>query len=531
MRKIALLLITILIFNIAYAEDFPVIRKQLDSTAETADITFFVRWKTQEPVVRFINDAGEVFDPYQSSDNTSLTKFDDSYYYLIKDAKPTIWSIEYQKLVDETFEVVVNPSYPTIVIDQFDTVINNDRLNLSFNVSGDQNVTVNYMLSATAKGLSGEYQLYDSTCQTNQIVDKTIDISSLRSRNDYRFVLKAWYTINQYDVFDIVSSETFAFNNKDYNIDLAEMILTVYPDENIVKADWSQTDYSGYKGIVAVFNDDKETPFHYTESTESGYAVAKLDPLTSTMRVDVSLLIDEMYSNPVAKSLDLNAIKLKCEPPAFTNQPYMTVSYNGLKNQTVWLIVNDKETEIVLNGDGELQVELVAGQNDCQLIYKDQANIQWVLQPKVYLDIVAPKLTMLEKYDQLYTTEDTIDLLGVANDAVKLTINDKVVQLQEAGRFSETVSLQLGENQFIVKAYDSAGNVSQYLASIYRTESGAKELPSVEDAADKELQLNKNAILGFIEQTPYFYLYISIGISALIIIYALLFWRKEKGSK
>ncbi len=73
----------------------------------------------------------------------------------------------------------------------------------------------------------------------------------------------------------------------------------------------------------------------------------------------------------------------------------------------------------------------------------------------------APKVVLEEPTEGLQTTDSFIDITGTAEPGAQLTINNQAVPLNPDGKFKQTVYLNLGENQIIVRASNRFGNFSE----------------------------------------------------------------------
>jgi len=54
---------------------------------------------------------------------------------------------------------------------------------------------------------------------------------------------------------------------------------------------------------------------------------------------------------------------------------------------------------------------------------------------------------------------DILNIIGNAKNALKLTLNDRIISIDQEGNFSETIVLNKGYNIISVKAEDEFGNV------------------------------------------------------------------------
>ena len=109
------------------------------------------------------------------------------------------------------------------------------------------------------------------------------------------------------------------------------------------------------------------------------------------------------------------------------------------------------------------------------------------------------------------------DCTGTVVNCHLLTANGQEVTVNDDGTFSCTISLQAGENTVQIVARDSLGNSSAYNASIF---SGAAA--AVPGGGEQTMPG------GFFEVLTggYWMLLIVSALGALVVVYALVYWRK-----
>ncbi len=77
-------------------------------------------------------------------------------------------------------------------------------------------------------------------------------------------------------------------------------------------------------------------------------------------------------------------------------------------------------------------------------------------------------LQITEPQDEITVNTSTIEVKGVTTADAVVTINGSLVDVDESGKFSTTVSLEEGPNSIEVVASDSQGNeANQVLTVIY----------------------------------------------------------------
>jgi hypothetical protein len=93
---------------------------------------------------------------------------------------------------------------------------------------------------------------------------------------------------------------------------------------------------------------------------------------------------------------------------------------------------------------------------------------------RVTVSTIPPELSIIIPGDNMETIEEEIETIGTAHDNnntadLSLTINNQPVPI-ENGHFSEMLNLVLGENKFIYRLENCAGNITRQTRTITRLE-------------------------------------------------------------
>ncbi len=153
----------------------------------------------------------------------------------------------------------------------------------------------------------------------------------------------------------------------------------------------------------------------------------------------------------------------------FTNSK--TVDLNGTSEAgaTVKLTFNGQSIETVVDKNGQFSfadVSLLDGVNSFSGLTEDSAgNISQ--ESKTYTityDAKPPELNIDFPADgtQFFGSKQRqITIQGVTEAGCQITINDRIIVVDDSGKFQLTTSLGDGENKFNVKSTDQAGNTSE----------------------------------------------------------------------
>ncbi|OGM75980.1 hypothetical protein A2210_01445 [Candidatus Woesebacteria bacterium RIFOXYA1_FULL_40_18] len=159
--------------------------------------------------------------------------------------------------------------------------------------------------------------------------------------------------------------------------------------------------------------------------------------------------------------------KIKNLPEA-TNQESLIIEGTSESGAEIQIFLNDNPSEVVAgeNGTFSFSANLEKGTNSIYLVAKDKSgNLSQKSQAvMVILDKETPNLDITSPKDgQQFSgsLERQIIIEGKTEAKSSLTINDRLVKVEEDGSFSFSTSLSEGDNSFNLKVSDLAGNKAE----------------------------------------------------------------------
>lgn len=151
--------------------------------------------------------------------------------------------------------------------------------------------------------------------------------------------------------------------------------------------------------------------------------------------------------------------------PEFTNNTRVTISGNSEAGVTVKVAFNGKEQETLTDKDGNFSFDfpLNSDKNTFSAIAIDAAGnmSQRTKEYNITFDNKAPDLTIDKPSDgsQFFGSKQRqVSIEGSTEMGVELSINDRVVLVEDDGKFQFSTSLNDGANVFNIKSVDQAGN-------------------------------------------------------------------------
>jgi hypothetical protein len=154
--------------------------------------------------------------------------------------------------------------------------------------------------------------------------------------------------------------------------------------------------------------------------------------------------------------------------PAFTNQQNITVTGTAEPGATVKLSFGGGSQQILADKDGNFSfnLQLVGGDNNFSAVAVDPSGNQGQ-QSQTYditFDNKPPSLAVTSPSDgtSFYgSSQRQVTIQGTTDTGSQITINDRIVSVDDSGNFQYTTTLNDGANPFVVKSTDQAGNMTE----------------------------------------------------------------------
>lgn len=154
--------------------------------------------------------------------------------------------------------------------------------------------------------------------------------------------------------------------------------------------------------------------------------------------------------------------------PSATNKNQLVVSGAVESNSDVIFTINSKQQDVKADGSGSFTItlDLDQGQNTISAVAKDAAgNTSKKTQDYIVTySSQPPNLIISDPQDnqQFFgSKQKTIAINGKTDPGVDVTVNDRLVRLNDDGSFSFKFTLSDGNNSLSIKATDTAGNTTE----------------------------------------------------------------------
>jgi hypothetical protein len=154
--------------------------------------------------------------------------------------------------------------------------------------------------------------------------------------------------------------------------------------------------------------------------------------------------------------------------PSFTNQQTASVSGSTEPGATVKITFNGTSQEALADKDGvfSFNLQLQNGVNAFSAVSIDQAGNQSLKSQdfQITFDNKPPSLTINSPSDGssfFGSNQRQVTIQGKTDAGAGVTINDRIISVDDSGNFQYTTTLNDGANPFVVKATDQAGNTTE----------------------------------------------------------------------
>lgn len=154
--------------------------------------------------------------------------------------------------------------------------------------------------------------------------------------------------------------------------------------------------------------------------------------------------------------------------PSFSNNPNITLNGNTEAGTTVKLTLNGAESEVLSDNGGlfTFNITLDSGVNTFAAIAVDQAGnlSQKTDDYQITFDKEPPELEIKSPNDgtSYYgSSQRQITITGTTETEANITINDRIISVDDEGIFQYTTTLNEGGNNFNIKSTDQAGNTTE----------------------------------------------------------------------
>lgn len=176
-------------------------------------------------------------------------------------------------------------------------------------------------------------------------------------------------------------------------------------------------------------------------------------------------LFNKPSANPIASSAPTLVPPNLSNLPQYTNQKTITVSGTGPINSTIKVFFNNSSDSTVVDNTGNfsISVGLTKGANTIYAKTVDDRGIESASSTTYTVNFTdqVPNLTItVPQNNQTFygSGQQSLNVQGSTDTGNSVTINDHIVIVDNAGKFSYQLNLQNGDNNIKIVSKDNAGN-------------------------------------------------------------------------
>ena len=504
---LAVMLLSLLIPCTAFAVEVTADIFKLDSSANMALV---VEYEGSLPTIKIIRPNGrelEADDFTVQSGNKSIT-------YFIPDCARGQWQIRYDKKGSDKLNVSWAPYAEALEITslRYDRITSSDSdTDVKFTVKSSSDDRYSYIIYAAVTdengNVTGKKRLADGSARPGEECTKNVGLRDLQPYHSYYIYLEVWREDNGIEVSDSrLSDNTFKIDGDNMPEPMQNFRVSVDMSAAALELNWQDYSKRCDEYIVTVYNaDDTSSPI-YNMSLDSNVQTASVAYPTDA----VSLIAEICYidgntaSKTLSKTIPVSSVRITMPTEALTSSQQISIGYDAAQPVAAKVRLNgsDMPQQLNLSGSGSFSVSLQEFGNDIAVFYSlDDDHVVYSYNKQITVDTTAPMLSLPENDVTLYTSDKTFEIAGSAEIGSTVTINGTPVEVMADGIFVYIASINLGENEFIVKATDEAGNTSSQLFLINGVAAGTANIEDNTNTVPfwkKYLPLALTAVAGII---------------------------------
>ncbi len=442
--------------------------------------------------------------------------------YRIKNAEAGDWSVLYDLWGNDHIDYsIINENLELSITDcSFEGIVG-DSGRITFLAKGNEEYRYHYELDAIPAAEGEErVRLAEGTADTGEPAEETFSMERLSS-GAYTLVLGIYTEVNGFELFDSVSLDPITYTNPNEPAPLQDCRISLDPGNLIIRTDWEEYIPEGAEGFkLTAFAGDQQIFGASYDKEETGAAFSYPED-ASSIRVELCWKQEGLWSEALVKTLDPSKSGLTLITPEVTSDSQVILEYDIAGSGMLSISVNGTESSLRVRNMGRAAADLTPGANAVYAELTDGNGSVWVVDADVYWDAAPPELHLYDDPDGKVFFADTADLIGTVGPGNSLTVNGDAAEISEDGSFVVSVSLEAGANTVFLEAADVNGNTSGRQLTLYRGEGqgpGDAGQEETEHRTDPAEELSTRLI-------P---LFLTFGVSGLLILFGLLIIRRKK---
>lgn len=478
---------------------------EIVTTEKRKDLVVMFTFDKEIVDIIFISPSGQKFSA--NDDSVEYSYGDLWATYRIKDAEVGTWKVEYDLKGNSSIEYSIIEDDAGIWI-QYLTIQEqtSESLKLSFQADYEiEEISYNYVITAINMDDNEKIELYNGSASSG--AEKVIEVPmKALSSGEYKIQLEVYYSNNLSEVFDSMTTDAIQYINPSESEAIGDYRITLDSSNLNCNVDWKDIaswSYNEYK--LSVKADGLEVYSSNLDRNTTSVNIVYPDT-TSNLEIELSYKTNGLWSKVHKKSISLNNEYLKILSNEITNSSQVTLDYSSSIERDLLVRVNDDEGTYIISGTGSLSFNLIEGINKVYASFASNDSVYYIVDKEIFYDAYPPTIVLYEHIDGKKVNTNKFDILGKIEGGIKFLVNGKEQLLDDTGEFCATVELVSGENIITLEAIDANGNSTVMTITLF-----------------KEV-LKKNT--GTSQFKRFFPFLVSLGVSVLLIVVALIFMKK-----
>ena len=488
MRKRAALLIAALL--LAAFSGFFLLPQKAHAETKTADITELssdgklavsFEFDTREVPVTLISPDGKRYS--EGTEGLKVYRGDLWALYEIENAKAGIWQAEYDKGSNSQIVYHIMDSEGGIAIQSFavSNVTGSDA-DVSFLVDRPgEAISYSYTVTASNSRIDGipEDVVLSGSATSGETVSEQADLSGFSSGEDCVLTLSIeGYGNNGNLEFDTMESDSFSYTNENAPEALGDFTVRLEQTICYAEVDWSE-EADGWTILLSVVADGKTDNTVYTGVLDDGESFNSFyyPDGTKELSISVSYLDGNVFSAPKTKVIDLeNGEYLKTGRETVTQSGQMPITFKVNEPRELSVDISGKVQKYRLSGESQINLSLTESDNAVYAYFEGDDKIVHIIDTEMEYSGASPEIIVYDDPDGMAFDSDKITLAGRIRYASSATLDGEDLAIDENGEFKTTLTLNKGENVFVLQALSSAGTAAEKTMTVYG--GTGKPLPS-----------------------------------------------------
>jgi len=425
------------------------------------------------PSVKFIAPNGSEYADNAISEGKMRKENDGSaVVFYIPNAMPGQWKMVYDQGANTELEITWAPYGEEISITEFSYEKDgSDNLSVTFNATYIDDSRYDYTITAVSVNESGVVTsgrvIKTGSAYANSKDNQKVNVNLQTLSSNENYYLKLAVSVDLGGVTAVnecVSENSFSYTNQNLPQAIEDVYLETCFDDEYIKIDWSKFRVYCDNYIMELYLDDSVEPVYQNVNiaNDATYDEILIENTAAKYTIKLAYVRNGVVSEYLTKEIDMAMAKaLTINSNEITAASRVEIKYDfkdfgGVVPVSV--TVNETSEEKSFSGTDSFYSVIDEFENDVFVTWKVSDTLVFKAHKQVYSDRIAPDLSLPEITSVIKTDKEKYVLVGNAETGSIVTVDGQKIDVNENGGFTVELSLNNGENEFVVRASDEVGN-------------------------------------------------------------------------